>query len=239
MAWGSEDGKGIYGYGPEVYSSFGYILTLSICLEYKKEQEDTTVERKLDTARADHQTAEPGGIAASDVAPESAGADTNIPRDSPSTARKTKLDDFRWTRTHGFFLQMGGFVLVDGKKRGILGWEPLIEYYKAGQIDLSDITEASINDRSKADGFAKGLALLQTGWFIVQCIARFSDNHLVLTELELATAALAVLSLAMYFLWWNKPFNAEIPIIITLSNAQTGSLTDDSDYQDSKVIKGM
>jgi len=207
-------------------------------LEYKKKQEDTTVERKLAMAPTDQQTAGPGGNAASDIAPEAAEADTNIRNGSPPTA-KTELDDFKWTRTHGFFLQMGGFVLVDGKKRGIIGWKPLMEYYKAGRIDLSEITEACINDHSKADGFAKGLALLQTCWFIVQCIARFADHHLVLTELELITAALAVLSLAMYFLWWNKLFNAEIPIMITLSNAQTGSSTDDSDYQNSKSIEGM
>jgi len=207
-------------------------------LEYKKIPENTTVVHKLAMAPTDQQKEEPGGNAELDVAPEAAKADTNIHNGSPPTA-KTELDDFKWTRTHGFFLQMGGFVLVDGKKRGILGWKPLMEYYKAGRIDLSEITEASINDHSKADGFAKGLALLQTCWFIVQCIARFADHHLVLTELELITAALAVLSLAMYFLWWNKPFNAEIPIIITLSNPQTDSLTDDSDYQDSKAIEGM
>jgi len=208
-------------------------------LEYKKEQENTNVERKQAMALTDQQKEEPGGNTESDISPEAAEADANISNSNPPTARKTELDDFKWTRTHGFFLQMGGFVLVDGNKRGILGWKPLMDYYKAGRIDLSDITEASINDHSKADGFAKGLALLQTCWFIVQCIARFSDHHLVLTELELITAALAVLSLAMYFLWWNKPFNAEIPIMITLSHAQTGSSTDDSDYHNSKAIKGM
>ncbi|KAF4616727.1 hypothetical protein D9613_008662 [Agrocybe pediades] len=116
------------------------------------------------------------------------------------------------------FLQMGGLMLHDkGRAKQVLGWETLMHcYYQAGRIDLSSVTEASINDHSKADGLAKGLALLQTFWFIVQCIARFSDKSLVLTGLELATAALAVLSLIMYLLWWNKPFNAQIPIPITL-----------------------
>jgi len=131
-------------------------------------------------------------------------------------------DGLKWTRTHGFFLQMGGFVLHEhGKPKRILGWETLMKYYKDGRIDFSDITEAKIKDQSKADGLAKGLALLQTCWFLVQCIARFSDRSLVLTEIELITAALAVLSLVMYFLWWNKPFNAQVPIVITLSNFQS------------------
>jgi len=131
-------------------------------------------------------------------------------------------EEFKWTKTHGFFLQMGGFVLREsGKPNRVLGWKELVEYYKTGRIDLSDVTEARIKDHSKADGFAKALALLQILWFIIQCIARVSDKRLVLTKLELATAALAVLSLVMYFLWWNKPFNAEIPIIVTVVSSHT------------------
>ncbi|KAF9550740.1 hypothetical protein CPC08DRAFT_768852 [Agrocybe pediades] len=128
-----------------------------------------------------------------------------------------RMKRVKWTRTHGFFLQMGGFMLrEEGKEDRVLMWKPLMEYCKLGRLDLSDITEDRINDRSKADGFAKGLALLQMFWFIAQCVARFVDKNLNLTELELATAALAILSFVLYFLWWNKPFNAGIPIIITL-----------------------
>ncbi|KAF9556211.1 hypothetical protein CPC08DRAFT_641874, partial [Agrocybe pediades] len=123
-----------------------------------------------------------------------------------------RIKKVKWTRTHGFFLQMGGFMLrEEGGKDRVLGWRTLVKYYKQGRLDLSDVTEDRINDHSKADGLAKGLALLQMFWFIAQCIARFFDKHLILTELELATAALAVLSLFMYFLWWNKPFNASVP----------------------------
>jgi len=136
-----------------------------------------------------------------------------------------ELPPFKWTKTHGFFLQMGGFMLQseNGREKRVLGWKTFMNHYKLGEINLSDITEARINDHSKADGFAKGLALLQTCWFIIQCIAHFSDSKLVLTEIELVTAALAVLSLVMYFLWWNKPFNAEIPIVITLCAPQNRS----------------
>ncbi|KAF9549692.1 hypothetical protein CPC08DRAFT_675016 [Agrocybe pediades] len=136
------------------------------------------------------------------------------------TARRMKR--VKWTKTHGFFLQMGGFMLrEEGKKDRVLVWKPLMEYYKQGRLDLSEVTEDRINDHSKADGFAKGLALLQMFWFITQCIARFVDKDLILTELELGTAALALLSFAMYLLWWNKPFNAGIPITITLLPANS------------------
>ena len=152
--------------------------------------------------------------------------------DHRSDIPRIKRNDFKWTRAHGFFLQMGGFVLhQNGKKHCVLSWDHLMAHYKAGEIDLSGVTEASINDHSKADGLAKGFALLQSCWFIIQCIARLaSDEHHALTELELITAALAALSFVMYFLWWNKPFNAEIPIVIDLSSSQTGPSCDDTEH---------
>ncbi|KAF9539471.1 hypothetical protein CPC08DRAFT_824553 [Agrocybe pediades] len=139
---------------------------------------------------------------------------------------QNKLRTVEWTRTHGFFLQMGGFMLrEEGKEDRVLGWRTLMEYYKEGRLDLLGVTEDRINDQSKTDGFAKGLALLQMFWFITQCIARFFYKNLVLTQLELATAGLALLSLVMYSLWWNKPFNARVPITITLlrGDSDTGS----------------
>lgn len=125
----------------------------------------------------------------------------------------------------------------NGRPKHILGWNALIEHYKAGRIDLSDVTEARINDHSKADEFAKGLALLQTLWFIVQCIARLVDDNLVLTQLELTTASLALLSLFVYVLWWNKPFNAEVPIVIVVSDSQSGTLTNHSTQEDNKEVE--
>ena len=63
------------------------------------------------------------------------------------------------------------------------------------------VTEEEIEDRSKGDGFSKTIALGQTLWFIVQCIARRAQ-HLDLTLVELLTLSLAVLYGAMYFFLW-------------------------------------
>jgi len=155
------------------------------------------------------------------------------PSDATANDKSGSRRDFKWTRTHGFFLQMGGFMIHEkGQEKRVLTFGRLATYYSRGRIDLSGVTEARINDHSKADGFAKGIALLQTLWFIVQCAARFSDRHLILTELELVTAALAVLSLVMYALWWNKPFNAEIPIVLTVSDTPHAFKNDGSDGWD-------
>lgn len=129
-------------------------------------------------------------------------------------ARKVeeKYREFGWTKTHGFFIQMGGFVLFDGgKPKGILSLEWLEELYAGDQIDIPKITEAEIEDRSKGDPLGKGLVVLQTSWFIAQCIARASQR-LVVTEMELVTLAFATLNGLMYFFWWNKPLDVRCPV---------------------------
>ncbi|KAF9566516.1 hypothetical protein CPC08DRAFT_99773 [Agrocybe pediades] len=158
---------------------------------------------------------------------------------TPLTRRQTphRMKKVKWTRTHSFFLQMGGFMLhEEGQKDRVLGWRTFMKHYKQGRLDLSGITEDRINDQSKADGFAKALALLQMFWFIIQCIARFFDKHLVLTEFELVTAALALLSLVMYFLWWNKPFNVGVPITITLLPEETDPESKDGADADADAV---
>ena len=77
-----------------------------------------------------------------------------------------------------------------------------------GEIDFPCITENEIRDKSKGDVLSKGLVVIQTGWFILQCIARRIE-HLPLTELELVTLAFAALNFVTYGLWWNKPLNVQ------------------------------
>ena len=53
----------------------------------------------------------------------------------------------------------------------ILTLEMLRELVKDPSFELR-ITEDEISDRSKGDGLSKLIFILQTSWFIVQCIAR-------------------------------------------------------------------
>lgn len=78
-------------------------------------------------------------------------------------------------------------------------------------------SEKDIRDKSKGDSFSKGFAVLQTTWFVSQCIAR-GVTGLVVTELELATFAFAVLNGILYFVWWNKPLDVSCPIAIYLGH---------------------
>ena len=113
------------------------------------------------------------------------------------------LIDRGWTKTHGHFIQMGGFMLFEGEiPKSVLTPKRFSELLAAGKIEFPTVTveEIDIEDRSKADAFSKTIAFIQTLWFVAQCITR-GAQHLDLTLVELLTLSLAVLNGLMYFLW--------------------------------------
>lgn len=126
-----------------------------------------------------------------------------------------------WTKTHGFFASMGGFMLshngqlchtLNASPYGIRRMiPPLIEY---NYVDFN-VTAKEINDRSKGDMLSKCLVVLQTTWFAMQCIARGVQSFPI-TELELVTLAFVSLNLVTYVLWWNKPLNVQCAIPVVL-----------------------
>jgi len=86
--------------------------------------------------------------------------------------------------------------------------EELESYSLTGNGDFPRISNAEIEDRSKGDAISKAVVILQTGWFVTQCIAR-GVRRLPITELELATVAFAALNFVIYVLWWDKPQNVQ------------------------------
>ncbi|KAF9473970.1 hypothetical protein BDN70DRAFT_866848 [Pholiota conissans] len=145
-------------------------------------------------------------------------------RDSQlSASSKSSMNRPQWTITHGFFLQMGGFMLsedgrpihtlIDGSRWEIPEEWKLINNIKKGIISPPRLTEEDIQDRSKGDIISKTIIILQTTWFIVQCLARWSQR-LPLTELEIVTLGFAMLNGITYALWWNKPQNVGRPVFL-------------------------
>ena len=102
---------------------------------------------------------------------------------------------------------MGGFVLSEGPgahDTTVLTPEHFRELLADKEIGFPLISEKEVQDRSKGDGLSKALAIIQTTWFITQCISRKAQG-LTTTEIELVTVAFAFLNGIMYFLWWSKP----------------------------------
>jgi len=94
---------------------------------------------------------------------------------------------------------MGGFLLyVNNEPYATLTPIELLDFVRAGSVDMPVITEEEIEDRSKGDTLSKVIAILQLVWFVVQFVARFGQN-LPTTLLEIDT--------------WLSPFLAGLPMV--------------------------
>lgn len=115
-----------------------------------------------------------------------------------------------WTKAHAFFIIMGGYHAYD-QNGALFPLEPdaVVQLVRKGKL-LPLMTD-ELSDKSKGDDLSKGLAILQTIWFVVQCIARFIEG-LPLTHLEVMTLAYTVMTVAMYITWWDKPLNVNCAI---------------------------
>jgi hypothetical protein len=104
--------------------------------------------------------------------------------------------------------------------------EPLTPHSRNDEIaehplDLEDLSiralaylapsETELKDKSKSDVLAKVIALIQTLWFVAQCIAR-GVQHLPLTEIEVVTLAYTTVNVFIYYFWWSKPKDVECPV---------------------------
>ena len=126
--------------------------------------------------------------------------------------------------THGFFVIMGGFHLFKRSSEEKSGTQSLsqeddvpLHPLLASDLTHDDVysfampTEAEIKNKGKSDWLAKSLVLLQTSWFVMQCIAR-AVKHLPVTHLEIVTLAYAAMNFLIYVFWWNKPLNVDRPV---------------------------
>ena len=77
------------------------------------------------------------------------------------------------------------------------------------------LSEEYIRDKSKTDGLAKLIALVQVTWFVAQCIMR-AAHSLPISQLESMTLGYIPLFIVTYFFWWNKPKDIGSPSIIDL-----------------------
>ncbi|KAI9819453.1 MAG: hypothetical protein M1827_006900 [Pycnora praestabilis] len=95
------------------------------------------------------------------------------------------------------------------------GMQDLQWLYEEDHIQLSDISEASILDKSKTDKMAALLACGQSGWLIVQCIGRFYQN-LPLSALEIATIGYVICTLITFAVSWKRPVGINTTTVIPL-----------------------
>lgn len=121
----------------------------------------------------------------------------------------------QWTVTHGFYADSGGFVLdVVGSPPFPVTAKQMVYLLSHNYIDTPTITQLDIQDKSKADGLAKGLTFFQSGWLMLKFLGRAAQG-LSITPFELFTAAVILCSVVSLCLWWHKPLNVREPTVVS------------------------
>lgn len=131
------------------------------------------------------------------------------------------LSPKKLTMAHGFFVAMGGFCNSSGDILSCKDFYPLEhelnrEACRESWISaLAEVPEEEIEERSKADGFSKAIAIVQIFWFVLQCLAR-RIQHLPIVPIEMSALAFSILSIVLYMIWWYKPFDVQVHIVLPL-----------------------
>jgi hypothetical protein len=123
---------------------------------------------------------------------------------------------------YAHFVTMGGFALrVDhlhnALARVTITPQGMLFLASRGHFVQTDIDV--INDKSKANLLAKGLAALQILWLLGQVIER-KVAKLPVTLLEVHTLVHVFCALVMYLLWLSKPLDVTEPFIIAAEDFQ-------------------
>ena len=137
----------------------------------------------------------------------------------------------QWTITHGFCAVMGGFVIdMDESCKAyfqtgvssplILSAEAILLLAECEPQLLAKVSQDSILDRGKADNLSKILVCVQTGWMVLQCVARVA-SRLPLTLLELNTLGHVACGIMLYMIWFKKPQDMSEAIVLKGEHIQS------------------
>ena len=134
------------------------------------------------------------------------------------------LDRFKWwTRTHSYFVLMGGFALQDDEGTREIRFDTFLSLVDAGDIVNPVVTKDEIKDKSTSDALAKAILIVQLSWFVTQVAARLI-NHLAVTLVELDTVCMALFTFPLIFFWWRKPCCPQYPHIFYKRNASKSNI---------------
>ena len=126
----------------------------------------------------------------------------------------SRLKSSPWTMRHAFFADMGGYLLSAPDLRPFpIDGQQLFYLVQNHYIDYPDVTESTIWDKNKADGFARLITLFQITWFLVQSIGR-AVQGLDISTLELSTLAFIFCTMNTFFFWRHKPLDVVTPILL-------------------------
>lgn len=125
---------------------------------------------------------------------------------------------------HGFYADMGGFVLngLGIKAPFPVDAQQLLFLVRKGYVQYPALPKEDIADRNKSDGVARCLAVGQASWMVVNCVVRVAQG-LALTTLELTTLSFILIFFLTSFCWYHKPSGITTRVTIHL---ETGTHID-------------
>ena len=126
---------------------------------------------------------------------------------------------------------MGGFIIdmdesckeyfhTGASSRLTLSTEAILLLAEYEPRVLAKVSEDSILDRSKADNLSKILVCVQTGWMVLQSVARVA-SQLPLTLLELNTLGHVACGIMLYMIWFKKPQGMNEAIVLRGEHIQS------------------
>ncbi|KAI0418917.1 hypothetical protein F5X98DRAFT_96117 [Xylaria grammica] len=128
--------------------------------------------------------------------------------------------EVKWTLTHCYFANMGGFYIRDDDQPSstptdhLLTASHFVKHWT--HINIPNLSEDDLNDKSKTDYFTKAIAVIQITQLILSLIIR-EVQHLAFSQLETLTLAFAVCGILTYICSWYKPQNVRKPIEVSFN----------------------
>ncbi|PLB49778.1 hypothetical protein P170DRAFT_426646 [Aspergillus steynii IBT 23096] len=132
----------------------------------------------------------------------------------------------QWDLDRALFGVMGGYAMEtryhthDGEEhilRRLVTADGISILARIGELPA--ITLNDIEERSKADIFAKSIVVGQIIWFALQVFGRLGRN-LPVTPLETHTAIHVGCTILVYIIWFHKPYNLTQSIVVKGPQAQ-------------------
>ncbi|KAI6092228.1 hypothetical protein F4821DRAFT_279561 [Hypoxylon rubiginosum] len=122
-----------------------------------------------------------------------------------------------WTIRHGFFANMGGFVL-DARPSFVpfpLNVSQLHYLVTHGYVDYEKvmIKEEEVEDKNKFDTLTRIVTVVQLFWFAIDVLARVALG-MALTTLELSTIGFIFCTVSTAIFWRQKPQDVSYPILL-------------------------
>jgi hypothetical protein len=137
-----------------------------------------------------------------------------------------------WTMCHAFYANMGGFVLYPRDDMHFPVTARQLHYLVVNNfVPYPMLDKKTVQDKSKADGFAKALTSLQIIWLLLQLSARLWQR-LPITTLELTTLTYVICGLGCFWQWAQKPLDVATATPIMCEKSIQEILDGESDEDD-------